>query len=245
MNQFSQQYPKVGIIGGAGPMAGVLLFQKIVQICQETYNCQEDHDFPYMLLLNYPFSDMLKQVDDRKRAVIKEQLRECFSTFRKNEISIATIACNTLHEFLEPTETNDFNLIHMIKLIASKIKDAQLKKTIVIGSTTSTECKLHQKYFDCVYINTKKQPEIQQLIDIVLAGKQKKEHSQQLASLLNDEITHSNFPSGEKVGLVLGCTEFSVLNEQFPLRFNELNPHFYLLDPNSLVAERICQLIFS
>lgn len=46
---------RAGIIGGAAPMAGLLLYKKIIEICQKEYGCKDDSDFPYIMLLIYPF----------------------------------------------------------------------------------------------------------------------------------------------------------------------------------------------
>ena len=49
----------VGIIGGAGPMAGVLLTKKIIRNCQRWYGRINDYDYPKVILLSYPFAEML------------------------------------------------------------------------------------------------------------------------------------------------------------------------------------------
>ena len=35
----------IGIIGGAGPMAGSVVIKKIITICQKEYVCRDDSDF--------------------------------------------------------------------------------------------------------------------------------------------------------------------------------------------------------
>ena len=94
---FSQEI-KIGIIGGAGPLAGTYLIQKIIEICQKEYGSNQDAEFPHMLLLNYPFSDMLSQEIEPKK--IESELQSCFQFFARNQVQYAAIACNTLHIFL-------------------------------------------------------------------------------------------------------------------------------------------------
>src|SRR5690242_12952717 len=112
--------PSVGIIGGAGPMAGALLFQKIVQMCQAQYGCKEDADFPEITLFSYPFLDMLRNVGFNERKKLQEQLQECFVRFAK--MNIVAIACNTLHEFLP---ARPVSLVHMIEEVALAIEKSQ------------------------------------------------------------------------------------------------------------------------
>jgi len=57
----------IGIIGGAGPLAGALLFEQIIEICQKDYGCIRDFDFPSINLVSFPFSEMLcGDVDQEK-----------------------------------------------------------------------------------------------------------------------------------------------------------------------------------
>ncbi len=234
-------FPRVGIIGGAGPMAGALLFQKIIQICQKRYSCQADADFPSIMLLSYPFAQMLQNPDRTQKTLLKEQLNECLFNFLRNDIEVAAIACNTLHEFLDPSITKPRSFLHMIEETAWMLKQNQIENTLVLCSTTAAECQLHKKYFDCQYPSQAFQTQVQSCIDQILAGKQSKEDAQALVNQLNAYLAEQG---DAKIGLVLGCTEFSVFNEQFPLLLNGLDTRFCVVDPNQIVAEKICRLVF-
>ena len=50
----------IGIIGGAGPMAGAIVMENIIEICQKKYLCRHDYDFPKIILVSVPFAQMLK-----------------------------------------------------------------------------------------------------------------------------------------------------------------------------------------
>ena len=232
--------PKVGIIGGAGPMAGAQLFQKIIQICRAKYGCRNDADFPYIMLLNYPFGDMLENPHCTK-TLIQQQLNDCFLQLKNNEIELAVIACNTLHEFLDSKE--GVPLVHLIEETGVSIQKRGIDKTLVLCTTTSAQCKIHRKYFDCSYPENSAQKKIQELIYKILSGSQCREDAHMLVDLLNTEDASRN--SGKKMALVLGCTEFSVFNEQFPLKLYGLSERFAVFDPNQIAAERICESIFS
>lgn len=238
--------PRLGIVGGAGPMAGALLFQKIVQIAQSQYGCQTDADFPWTMLLSYPFADMLKNpLCEKQHQLVKEQLTACFSTFAQNGITLAAIACNTLHTFLDPSITQGIPLVHMIAETGSLLKQRSISHTFVLCSTTSARCQLHKAYFDCRYPDDAYQDEIQGLINTLLAGQQRREDAQKLSEQLNARLSLCLNKEEETVGLVLGCTEFSVFNEQFPMRLNGLDERILVFDPNQIVAEKLCALIFN
>lgn len=240
--QTNFNFPRVGIIGGAGPMAGALLFQKIIQICQKLYCCQADADFPSITLLSYPFAQMLQNPDKRQKKLLREQLNECLFNFYRNEVDIAAIACNTLHEFLDPAAAKPRFFLHMIEETASTLKQSQIESVLVLCSTTAAEGRLHRKYFDCLYPDPDFQIKVQSCIDQILAGKQSREDAKALVSQLNAYLVGAR---EAKIGLVLGCTEFSVFNEQFPLQLNGLDARFRILDPNEIIAEKICRLVFN
>lgn len=216
---------KIGIVGGAGPTAGSFLFQKIIEICQKKYACYKDNDFPYIMLLNYPFNDMLGE--DFDRSVIQNQLNECLRCFEQNDIRIAAIACNTLHSFLPP-QINNFNLVHIIKETRDFLKINKWSNPLILCSTTAAKNKLHAHYFECTYANLSIQKKIDDLIDAVTAGCCLREASLKLSDLI------------EKDGpVVLGCTELSVVHEAHPLQFSKV------CNPSEILAQKICELTFN
>ncbi len=216
---------KIGIIGGAGPTAGSLLFEKIIQICQTNYGCTRDADFPYVLLLSYPFTDML--TEQKNEQVIKNELESCFTSFLDANISIAAIACNTLHAFL-PTIPTSINFVHMIKETEIFLsKDPFWENPLILCTSTSAQTKIHANFFPCRYPNPSLQKELDKMIDRITLGTNLHNESNLLNQLLLD-----NEP------IILGCTELSLLNERAPLKTK------FLCDPNTLVAKKICRVIY-
>lgn len=204
-------------------MAGALLFEKIMQICQEKYGCCRDADFPYAFLMNYPFEEML--TEGKNERLLEKQLEECFGCFLNNGVSVAAIACNTLHAFL-PSIPRHIHLIHMIEETAVFIREKGWKRPLILCTSTSAEARLHERFFPCRYPDPSLQAEIDTLIDRILAEECLKKCAGRLNSLCGDET------------IVLGCTELSLLNERAKLNFKNL------CDPNTLVADQICHLIF-
>ena len=89
----------IGIVGGTGPMAGAFLLERLFSLAGSLYGCHRDADFPEVLLLSFPFSEMLSPPIDRKR--VEEELSLVLAKLRKNGCAILAIACNTLHTFLK------------------------------------------------------------------------------------------------------------------------------------------------
>ncbi len=214
----------IGIIGGAGPTAGAFLFQKVVEMSQKKYGCTQDANFPYIMLLSYPFADMLgKNVD---RGLVQSQLHECINLLVQNKVKIAAIACNTLHGFLPPT-IESLELVHFILETKKFLDKMDWKKPLILCSSTSAESRLHFNYFDCYYPDQPTQKKIDDLIDLVTRGCCLREASSYLDSLIEAEN-----------GVVLGCTELSVIHEAVPISYSKV------CNPIAITAERLCELVF-
>jgi aspartate racemase len=235
--------PKIGIIGGAGPMAGLLLCQNIIQLCQKVYRCQEDSDFPYFMLLNYPFADMLKTERVSIRQTIQDQLSQCFNTFVSQGIQIGAIACNTLHAFLDVKMP--LQIVHIIKEIERALKSKEIRQSLVLCSRTSAQNQLHQSFFDCQYPNYEFQVKVDALIDSILKGEEKIEDLTQLIDDIHSFCSWNFHRNDEPIAIVLGCTELSVLNVKYPLSVLGLDSRFVVIDSTHVLAEGLCQLIFN
>lgn len=234
----------IGIIGGAGPIAGSILFNQIIDICQKKYQCHQDADFPLITNLSFPFSDMFTLQSFEQREIIKNELKSCFSMLLNNNCNIIVIACNTLHEFLDHDFLNR-NLkgnffLNMIQETGFLLKKQRISNAFVLCSETSADCGLHKKYFSCNYPEKAFQKEIQDLICKILSGN----FSYQDSEILSEKLNKKFLNNSEKIALVLGCTEFSVLNHTFPLR-QYLSEYFSIVDTNQIIAEKICDLVFN
>lgn len=233
----SKQSPlRIGIIGGAGPMAGALMFQEIISILQNKYQCQRDADFPIILHLSYPFEDMLTE-ENRNSESISSQLGLCLAQLKQNGVEAAIIACNTLHIFLKPEMVPGFTLVHIIEVLQTVVGNTS---PLVLCSTTSAKLQLHRGFFPCHYPVPQFQNELERLINKVLAGTYSAIDSKQLAEKLNRLLINGCLPS--KI-VVLGCTEFSVLNDRFPLHDYGLEQVIAVVDANKVAAEKICTII--
>lgn len=190
----------IGIVGGAGPLAGVSLLERLFRYAQVAYGCFQDADFPKVLLVSFPFSDMLgKQID--KDTVAKE-LREALQFLRKSGATVLGIACNTLHTLLD--EGMEENLLKLPQLTASEIECRGRKKPMILCTSTSRQSGLYNAFFPCTYPDLATQQLIDEIILTILKGNGSAASS--LASLIR---------TLEAETIVLGCTELSLYSDQF------------------------------
>lgn len=72
----------IGIVGGAGPIAGVLLLERIFTLATKLYGCSRDKDFPKVILLSFPFTEMLTPEMDIRQ--LRNELKHCLTQLREN-----------------------------------------------------------------------------------------------------------------------------------------------------------------
>lgn len=214
----------IGIISGAGPLAGSYLLERIFSLSISKYGCYKDCDFPKVFLLNFPFSEMLaKEIDSNN---LRNELKECIDLLRKNNCNILAIACNTLHAFLDSNDDYK-DLVKLPKITGSQIP---LKETpIVLCTSTSKKFGVHKDSFRCEYPSESVQLKIDLIIDQILKGKDPKSSAKELVGIMKKLSANV---------IVLGCTELSLISKYFS-QCNKL-----IIDPLEIMANKILEISF-
>lgn len=228
------RWPTIGIVGGAGPMAGLLLAEVIIEICQKRFGYQKDADFPRLFLHSYPFADML--CDHTSSKLVAQQLQEALLQLENQGADVLVIACNTIHLFLQQNWQQKQGFVDLIGETAAFLRASQIQHTLMLATSTSVRGRLHQSWFACSYPAATGQAQVDNAIEAILAGSYTAQSSQLLAALANSALPN------RASAVVLGCTELSVLQRKYPLEENGLNSHFTVVDPLILGAEKACKL---
>lgn len=214
----------IGIIGGAGPLAGAFLLKRILSLSGKVYGCYRDADFPQVFLISFPFSEML--CPDMDIAKLRKELSGCLEQLRKNGASVLAIACNTLHAFLdEKDELND--LVHLPRTLAEEISLSDTP--LVFCTSTSVQFGLHKQFFPCTYPDTQTQREVDKIIDQILRGADQSVILGKLRELLQAQTTNT---------VILGCTELSLFSSHLSV------PNKQIIDPLEVMANKILQKSF-
>lgn len=215
----------IGIVGGAGPIAGTFLLERIFLLSGKKYGCYRDADFPQAFLLSFPFSEMLRK--NRNLTQIREELSACLQQLRRNGASVLAIACNTLHLFLD--ERDDLgDLVHLPRSLAAKIPETEVP--MVFCTSTSAKSGLHRQFFPCVYPEKGTQSDIDELIDLTLKGVDRSVVLNRLAHLIERQMNNT---------IILGCTELSLYSSQLS-QINKL-----ILDPLEVTAHQVLEMSFN
>lgn len=214
----------IGIIGGAGPLAGSFLLERLISISMKVYGCYRDGDFPKIVLISFPFSEML--CPEMEVEKIRHELRECLKQLRKNDASILAIACNTLHAFLD--ETDDLSdLVHLPRMLAEEIPPSD--EPLIFCTSTSVQFGLHRKYLPCIYPDVQTQANIDEIIDQTLKGFETNVICEKLLTLIRAQSSKT---------VLLGCTELSLFSAHLSLSDKRI------IDPLEIMANKILQKAF-
>ncbi|CUI17414.1 Asp/Glu/Hydantoin racemase family protein [Candidatus Protochlamydia naegleriophila] len=213
----------IGIIGGAGPLAGAFLLERVLTLAGKKYGCYRDADFPKVFLISFPFSEMLTPTFDA--AKVRRELRDCLDQLLQNGASILAIACNTLHAFLD--DEDELDLIHLPRVLATEVTDVE---PLVLCTSTSAQFGLHRRFFACRYPDSTTQKKVDQMIDQILKGEERQKIVEELKELLQSQ---------DAKAIILGCTELSLFTAQLSL------PNKLIIDPLEVVANKILEKSFS
>ena len=214
----------IGIIGGAGPIAGAFLLERVLNLSNKKYGCYRDSDFPKIFLISFPFSEMLSSMINTSK--LQAELRGCLNQLRNNGASILVIACNTLHAFLDEQDELD-DLVHLPRVIANEISPSEIP--LVFCTSTSMQFEIHKHFFPCTYPDFQTQVQVDDIINQILHGIDKKTVLDRLEKLLQAQT--------EKT-VILGCTELSLFAASLAL------PNKLIIDPLEVVANKILEKSF-
>lgn len=218
--------PKIiGIVGGAGPLAGASLLERVFILSNRQYGCYRDSDYPQVLLNSFPFSDMLTSKKDSK--LLRAELSLSLNQLRAQGAEVLAIACNTLHNFLDADQDRE-DLINLPRTLGQQIRLE--KMPLVLCTATSRENNLHKFFLDCSYPEYSIQLKVDNLIDRILQGN---ESTSALAKELSAIIEQSSAST-----VILGCTELSLLAKE--LAENSKN----VIDPLDILARKILEKSF-
>ncbi len=214
----------IGIVGGAGPLAGVSLLERVLSVSGSVYGCHRDADFPKVFLISFPFSEMLSPEMDVGQ--LQKELNECLNQLRKNGAAILAIACNTLHAFLDENEDLT-DLIHLPRALAMEIP--QTETPLVLCTSTSMQFGLHKRFFPCVYPDSQTQSQVDKVIDQILKGTDQQTIIQELLQIVQAQSANT---------IILGCTELSL----FTKHLSSCNKR--IIDPLEIVTNKILEKSF-
>lgn len=215
----------IGVIGGAGPSAGVFFLDRLFSLARRKYGCHRDADFPQVFLLSFPFSEMLES--SLNVGILQKELRNCLCQLRQNGSDVLAIACNTLHAFLDPQDDQQ-DFMHLPRILGKNIGHNQ-ESPLVLCTSTASKDGLHRRFFNCEYADSLTQREVDEIIDEILKGDDPSCPLEKLSRLIERQVAKT---------VILGCTELSLFASQLSIKNKTV------IDPLDLLAEEVLKTSF-
>jgi aspartate racemase len=220
----------IGIIGGAGPKAGSLLFDTIISRYQARGSVY-DKDFPRIILYSYPFDQMLtsSQWESRHDNLI-DQLQESITAVEHCGAQVVAIA-NTLHTLIPYVHFNS-QFIDMVSTTLHTLDECAIARPLVLGTETTMRQDLYSSSsIDIVYPSKEQQQEVMGCITRILQNRLLVDDVYMLESII-----YEKFQKDGSGGVILGCTELSLLYQKF-----SLTSPVPVFDPITIVADAIVE----
>lgn len=217
--------PKIiGIVGGAGPLAGANLLERVFMLSNRRYGCYRDADYPQVLLNSFPFSDML--TSEKDTLLLKAELSLSLNQLRAQGAEVLAIACNTLHNFLDADQDRE-DLINLPRQLGEELRSE--KMPLVLCTTTSRENNMHRNFFECSYPEPSIQLKVDGIIDRILQGLDSSPIAEDLLTLIEESLACT---------VILGCTELSLFAKELVVSSKKV------IDPLEMLAEKILEKSF-
>ena len=188
----------IGIISGAGPLAGIVLHQKIIYFYNKK-GIYKDKDFPLIKHISFPFfSTDISGVFDFYLS--KKELSNAISMC--SNVDKIYLACNSLLLSVPP-EFQEL-VFDPRKTITQKIKN---KEVVILASQSSIENEIYKNISTSVkYPSHEIQNKINTLIEKVMRGLKNNSETKKQFNELIAQVSHK-YPQDV---ILLGCTELCV-----------------------------------
>ena len=134
----------IGLIGGLGPFAGAYALNRLFEMAASDYGCEEDEDFPEIILSSVPFKGTSLAGLQENNAV-KTALRDGLYLLEDCGAKLATIVCNSSHVFLpELAPTSNIEIVSLIDSVLDKLKSFETDSFCALCSRSAREAKLFE-----------------------------------------------------------------------------------------------------
>lgn len=202
---------KLGIIGGAGPLASALFYETLVHEC---YKLQRE--LPEILLLNYPFNRGLTPEENQQNySLIRKELLHCVDALTTGGADIGVLVCNTLHLELAKVSQESIRFLPIPDVVNETIKEQKGKRLLLLGSQNTCQSPLYRRNdLTILYPSPEGQKIVNAVINNVLIGK-----ISTFDSILLEQLI-KNYPE-DIDGVILGCTDLPVLHHHHPLQLDK------------------------
>lgn len=225
----AQKKPRLGILGGMGPQATQIFYQRILD--RTDAECDQEH-LPTLILSDTEMPDRTEAILGGREDRVFDRLLEDARLLEREGCTAIAIPCNTSHYFVDRLQGElEVPIIHMVRETCKVLKARGCKRVGILATDGTIQTHTYQK--ECAALG--------------FEGMAPDEETQRVVmSIIYDEIKKGEKGSREKFALIdrtlramecdaaiLGCTELSVYRVYHGL------PDFYVDALEVLVEKSI------
>jgi len=209
---------RIGIIGGMGPMAGVILQKLIIE--NTPAKIDQEH-LEVVCFTNPHIPDRTKSLQKDNGKMFVKSIVESIKILEKLDIDLILIPCNTAHaRYNEIQSATHIPIINMVELVLNKVREMGIKNIGILATDGTINSKVFEtdKSLRVTLPNTLMQKSVMDTIYRIKSGKY---DNLKIFSDINNFVNDLKKQGVEKI--ILGCTELSIY---FPVLNNN-----NLIDP--------------
>lgn len=220
----------VGVLGGLGPMASVYFYEMVVNMT----DAKTDQEHVDMIITNRATTpDRTAFIVGNSNEDPSNILIEDAKKLEKYGVDFIVMTCNTAHYFYEKIVKNvNIPLVNIVEETIKHAKATNHKKLGILATTGNIKTSLYQNMcekYDIEYLvlDEKRQSQIMEIIyDDIKSGKPAN------MDKFNSIVDYLKLNNCD--GVILGCTELSILKND-----NKLDGNFYIDSLEVLARETI------
>ena len=220
----------LGIIGGMGPRVLILFCNKIIN--NKVINKEQDH-IPFIAISDPTIEDRSNAIINGTTSNILIKLNKLIDGLVCNNITHLIMLCNTIHYWIPQLKYYNIEILNIIQLTKNYIDlNFQYNKLLLLATKGTYQTKIYYDYFDENKLIIPNNEYKNKLMNIIYECKIGNDNIKELIHLIIQLKKKYNFN-----GIILGCTELSILFENYKQVCNII-----IFDPISISANYIVHL---
>ena len=232
----------LGVLGGMGPEATALFFNKVVQ----NTIAESDQEHINIMVLNHAtIPDRTKLIKDNQAEEFFKSIKNDFDLFEKAAVNHLAIPCNTSHYYYE--EMQAMTHIPIINMIDETVKELKKQygsnnKIAILATDGTIQTNIYGKSCEKHKIDyhVPEDPIQEEVMGIIYSVKKGARVSPKRLERIIDTMLEVNKCSA----VILGCTELSTLPINHSYKKKTIDPLEVLVHKSITLADKNSKLNF-
>jgi aspartate racemase len=228
------EYKKIGMIGGVGPAATILYYNKIIEGFQEKTGAGH---YPEFLIHSLNMGEVASLFEREEYEPLGEKLVQTVNGFHKMGCDFAVIACNGMHilyDYIQERIT--LPMISIIESVMIEVKQRNFKRVGLLGTTFAMRGPLYRTPLEKAGIESIVPDDLEQewIMEAILGDLQRPEVPGKTVDRLMNNVEKLKKRGAEAI--ILACTDL-------PVAIKEENTKATLIDSTKIHVRAILDCI--